>query len=121
MMALAYRDLPDIDSVEPLGEADFECLEAVREVLARHDRLDRFGITLMHGHFPLGEDEVLVESCDDEARILTMKVEPAEILAGGNLVQTSWRLSDGVALATCRTACVFANGSHQRNKHVVSR
>lgn len=121
MLALAYRDLPDIDAVEPLNEADFACLAAIRDVLAQHGRLDRFGITLMHGHFPIGEDEVLVESCDDEARTLTMTIQPAGVVNQGNIVQTAWRLSDGATLAACRNACVVSGGTHHPNKHIVSR
>lgn len=121
MLALAYRDLPDIDAVTPLNEDDFACLAAIREVLAQHGRLDRFGVTLMHGHFPIGEDEVLVESCDDTARTLTMTIHPAEVLKQGNLVQTAWRLSDGASLAACRNACVVSGGTHHRNKHITTR
>lgn len=121
MLALAYRDLPDIDAVDPLNEADFACLAAIRDVLAQHGRLDRFGITLMHGHFPIEDHEVLVESCDDATRTLTMTIQPADVVNDGNLVQTAWRLSDGASLMACRNACVFSGGTHHPNKHVTSR
>lgn len=120
MLALAYRDLPEIDAVEPLNDADFACLAALRDVLEQHGRLDRFGITLMHGHFPIHEHEVLVESCDDATRTLTMNIQPAEVLEQGSFVQTAWRLTDGAALATCRNACISNGGRHPR-KHIVSR
>lgn len=118
MLALAYQDLPDIDETPPLDDADFSCLAEVREVLARHGRLGRFGVTLLHNHFPINEGEVLVESCDDVGRTLTMRVEPSSVLASASLTPTSWRLTDGAALIGCYKACVAVNGDHKRNKHV---
>lgn len=116
-MALAYRDLADIDDVAPLDEQDTACLAEIREVLVRRGKLDRFGVSLLHSHFFIGEDEVLVESCDHDGRTLTMTVEPKEALASPNLVQTAWRLSDGETMAACYSACVMANNSHKR-RHV---
>ncbi len=117
MLALAYRDLPDIDAVTPLDAADFACLAEVREVLSRHGRLDRFGVNLLHTHFPMSDDEVLVESCDDAARALTMTVQPKSALDTADIIPTSWRLTDGEALLGCYQACVAAGGSHKR-RHV---
>lgn len=121
MLALAYRDLPDIDAVKPLNETDFACLAEIRDVLEKHGHLDRFGITLMHSHFPIQEGEVLVESCDDEARTLTMSIQPAGMLEEGNLVQTAWRLSDGATMVECRNACVVNGLGRHPRKHIVSR
>ena len=117
MLALAYQDLPDIDAVTPLGMDDHACLAEIREVLARHGRLDRFGITLLHSHFPIGDNEVLVEHCDDQARSLTMTVQSKTVLESPNLKPTSWRLTDGEAMVSCITSCVSSNGKHGR-KHV---
>jgi hypothetical protein len=117
MLALAYRDLPDIDAVTPLDADDIKCLEDVRDILAKHGRLDRFGVTLLHSHFPIEDGEVLVESCDDAERTLTMKVLPKEVLAEPSITPTAWRLSSGEALLGCYNACVAASGGHKR-KHV---
>ncbi|MGO7367086.1 hypothetical protein [Rhizobium leguminosarum] len=117
MLALAYQNLRDIDEVPALNEADMACMAELRDVLARHGRLDRFGVTLLHSHFPIHDDEVLVEACDDQARTLAMSVQPKEVLANASLKATSWRLSDDATLVGCYSACVAAGGSHKR-RHV---
>ncbi|MDT0449491.1 hypothetical protein RM609_10460 [Streptomyces sp. DSM 40473] len=37
-------------------------------VLEKHGNLDRFGLCLLHDHFPVASDEVLVETHDADAR-----------------------------------------------------
>lgn len=101
-----WGDLKDIDDVEPVNESDAPCLAEIREVLARHGQLHRFGIALLHSHFELGPDEVLLESSDEEERTLTLKparVEEARL----NSVGTVWMLREGdvTAMSWCRTYC----------------
>lgn len=86
-----------IDAVESLGPRDEAVIEQVRKVLEENDALDRFGITLLHSHFDLGDDEVLVETVDAEARTLTIRPESkAKLDAEADPVVTSWRLrADG--------------------------
>lgn len=117
MLALAYKDLADIDTVPSLDDDDMACLSDIRDVLLKHGKLERFGVNLLHSHFPIKEDEVLVETCDDEARTLTMKVKSKDVLASSDLKATAWRLSDGEVMLGCYTACVAAGGGHKR-KHV---
>lgn len=117
MLALAYKDLADIDAVPSLNDGDMACLSEIRDILLKHGKLDRFGVNLLHSHFPIKDDEVLVETCDDEARTLTMKVKPKNALASPDLKATAWRLSSGETMLGCYSACVAAGGGHKR-KHV---
>jgi hypothetical protein len=50
---MAYTELPDIDETAPLDASDHSCMKEIRDVLARHDKLNRFGLTLLHTHFPV--------------------------------------------------------------------
>lgn len=90
----------------------------VREVLAKHGALQRFGLTLLHQHFHMDEDEVLVESIDKEHRTLTL--QPALIDSTGG-TETSWRLDDKVAQRRCETLCEPIpqqyGGGHNRNHY----
>lgn len=95
----------DIDQVEPLSEKDEPVFAAVREALEQYGALDRFGLTLLHEHFDVDPDEVLVESVDKERRILTTQPVKASDIPPENLIQTSWRLDTGVALGTCIQTC----------------
>lgn len=117
-IAMAYRNLTDIDEVPPLTEADRECLSEIREVLKRHERLDRFGVMLLHTHFPILDDEVLLETCDVDQRRLTLEVAPKTVLQSREIVPTSWRLRDDATLTGCYQACVKAHGGSHSRRHV---
>lgn len=89
-----YDALQDIHDIDPLGESDYGCLEEVREVLKKHGKGDRFGVTLLHKHFDLREDEILVEYTDVDGREQLIKPEKKSD-ALDNSIETSWRFGDG--------------------------
>ncbi|HEX5407728.1 MAG TPA: hypothetical protein VFX16_36125 [Pseudonocardiaceae bacterium] len=68
LKSMQWADLDHIADVRPIGDADAACLDEVRLVLARHNALDRFGIALLHNHFDLGDDEMMLETTDAERR-----------------------------------------------------
>lgn len=105
-IAQAYIGLKDIDDVEPLNASDAVCLSEVRDVLRKHGMLDRFGVTLLHSHFPIFEGETLVESSDHEGRTLIMELRLPEH-------------GDAVVGAKCGSACVVRHATKQHErKHV---
>lgn len=116
-LALAYAGLKDIDEVAPLNDGDHECLADVREVLRRHGRLDRFGLTLLHSHFDIRDDEMLLESCDHDKRELFMRPVKLNSVTVENVVETQWRLTDGTTMVRCKVGCVQAPGSGHRKHH----
>jgi len=61
---LQWNRLQDINAVRPIDESDAECLEEIRSVLQKHNCLSRFGISLLHSHFDLEEDEILLDTTD---------------------------------------------------------
>jgi len=65
---LQWSNLEHIDHVRPIDEHDADCLEEVRHVLEKHGCLQRFGIALLHSHFGLADDEMLLETTDVEKR-----------------------------------------------------
>ena len=65
---LQWNKLQDIDVVKPIGESDAECLKEIRTVLEKHNCLSRFGVSLLHSHFNLAEDEILLETTDVSKR-----------------------------------------------------
>jgi hypothetical protein len=102
---LQWARLKDMDDVEPINDSDLTCLAEVREVLKKHGKRERFGVALLHKHFDIAPDEVLVESTDKEGRVLTIKPEKQE--AAGNTVGTVWQLLDGEfeLMMACRFKC----------------
>jgi hypothetical protein len=110
--------LKDIAETEPVGDADAECLQDVREVLERHGMLDRFGVMLLHSHFHVSEDEVLLEHSDHENRQLRIDVVP--VARKGASIQTQFRFMPSGAAATvwCTQQCATdVQGNHYANGH----
>lgn len=62
--SLQWSRLNYIDDVRPIGPDDAACLNEIRDVLAKHGCLDRFGVSLLHNHFEVADDEMLLETTD---------------------------------------------------------
>jgi hypothetical protein len=107
-----YSSLTDIDEVEPLTDRDHSVLTELRDVLRKHAVTDRFGVCLLHRHFDLNDDEVLVESTDPDARVSTLTVARRNSIRGRS-IETVWRFSKDrsiVAGTECRQTCEYDNG-----------
>lgn len=100
-----WADLKNIDEVEPLNDSDHDCLTEVRDVLKRHGKLDRFGVALLHSHFDLQPDEIMLEAVNEADRTLVTSIvkqtsEPA------NHIGTIWSLrDDATTMAYCKQYC----------------
>ena len=106
MAPVQWAKLSHIDVIEPIGEHDAECFAEIREVLLRHGKTNRLGVALLHSHFELAEDEVLLETCDQNARELTMS--PAKInTVESRDIGTIWMFGDDDInqMAWCRSYC----------------
>jgi len=64
MQSMQWSTLKHIADVEPIGDGDEACLEEIRLVLQKHNCLDRFGVSLLHSHFELDDDELMLETTD---------------------------------------------------------
>ncbi|MEU9378160.1 hypothetical protein AB0D94_30980 [Streptomyces sp. NPDC048255] len=71
----ARKPLPRFEEAKGLGPSDAEFVRDLVEVLEKHGNLDRFGLCLLHDHFPLAADEVMVEMNDSGTRTLHAHVE----------------------------------------------
>lgn len=91
-----------IADVRPIDNNDADCLNEIREVLEKHDNLGRFGLALLHNHFELKTDEILLETTDVETREQFLRP-----------VKQSWMDENGVTAQT--TVVVFdEDGYHRR-------
>jgi hypothetical protein len=66
--SMQWSQLDHIADVRPIDDSDAACLEDIRAVLAKHNCLDRFGVTLLHSHFDIAEDEMMLETTDLDRR-----------------------------------------------------
>lgn len=88
-------DLPHISDAQALTDRDNPMVEELVAVLKKYNALDRFGIALLHQHFPINKDEVLCETVDAKNRVLTTKpVSKSELEAEPHTV-TVWDLRTG--------------------------
>ena len=93
VMPTQWSVLKDIDDIEPLNDSDLPCLLEVRDVLKKHNRLSRLGVCLLHSHFDLNSDEIMLEYTDAEQRVLTTKAVRNDHNTD-NKVATMWMLRD---------------------------
>jgi hypothetical protein len=110
--SVQFASLTDVDDVAPISDKDHDVLEEVRDVLRKHGVTDRFGICLLHRHFDLAEDEILMESTDVTARRSVLEVMP-KLDHDVRTLPTQWRFSmrgDVDADTECRKACHYDSG-----------
>lgn len=93
---MQWSALPDLHETPPLDDNDLECLEDLRDVLARHGKLKRFAIHLAHRHFVLGAGEVLIERPDPDGR--TQHVTVGRLDEELEARPTTWLFEEGPAM-----------------------
>jgi len=116
LQPLQFNELPDINDVPPISPEDEACLEEIKAILEKHNRTSKFGIALLHNHFMLEDDEVLMEYCDSEKRLLISKPVKHSSLLDKQAIETLWRFDtqlDGNAQKWCEKYCPRG----QDNKH----
>jgi hypothetical protein len=106
--------LHDIDDIQPINDSDSECLTEISHVLKKYGKRERFGVALLHKHFDLAEGEILLETTDKQARVLTIK--PVQKAEAGPMIETVWELGegkDGTAILGCKLYCGYnIHGGH---------
>jgi hypothetical protein len=79
-----------IHDVRPIGDSDAPVFEEIRSVLEKHGCLDRFGIALLHRHFDVGDEEMMLETTNEAAREHWVRpVLREELTARGLTVQST--------------------------------
>lgn len=117
-----WSEIKDIDYIEPISERDTDCLLEIREVLRKYKKMERFGVALLHQHFDLAEDEIMLETSDHETRTLTSA--PVKQLEAGNTnIGTIWMLRDGdiTTMTWCRQYCKRGIFGNHFNSHTKAR
>ena len=96
--------------MRPASEEDTQVFQELYHVLEKHNALRRFGITLLHQHFDIADDEVLLETTDLKARIQMIQPVKKKELDGVRHIETSWRLDTGKPVMGC--ACIDTGSGH---------
>ncbi len=112
---LQWGRLQDLQDVEPLDADDVACMRDLRDVLARHGRLERFALQLAHKHFDIAADEVLVEYSDPvrrEQRLHVRSRDGSDLL---DAVPTLWSLAEERPRVVC--VCAQRAGQGHLGRH----
>jgi hypothetical protein len=112
---LQWKHLRELREVAPLDAADLACMAELREVLARHGRLQRFALQLVHKHFDISEREVLVEYTDIERREHRLRVEPRASALVRQSIPTAWLLDRERPAVVC--VCAFRRDQGHLGRH----
>ena len=112
-MTTQISKLPDISEVKHYNESDKPVFAEIMSVLKKHNALDRFGVTLLHQHFDISEDEILCESTDTITRTQTIKPIKKSELAEQDYTETSWRLDNGTVMTAC--VCIKFGNDHSHH------
>jgi hypothetical protein len=117
MQAFQWSQLPRINEVDRgLDASDRECLREVAQVLRAHGKEWRFGVNLLHSHFDLGEDEVLLETNDVRDNSLWIRPIPKAEVANEDIVETAWCLADGQPRMGCVCKKLGDDHAHHHNR-----
>ena len=113
-----YRGLTDIDDTPDPSQSEREQLERLADFMAKEGMTERFGITLLHDHFPVSDDEILIEFYDAENRTLTTRPCPKTDLAKYTQAprETQWRWDNASGLL-CLIHCIN-NGQGHGGTHI---
>ena len=108
---MQWGKLADLHEVPPLQADDMECMNAIRAVLKQFGKLDRFALHLIHKHFEIDADEVLVEYSNPATREQFFRPEKKDSADARDAIPTTWILKDEEASAVC--VCARRDDGHQ--------
>jgi hypothetical protein len=81
-----YAILPNIDDTDAgtITADDQACLDEIGDCLLRAKVHSRFAVTLLHSHFPIDDDEILLEEAHSGEQMITLqpvRVRPSSVFA----------------------------------------
>lgn len=87
------------------------CMRAMRDVLLKFGKVDRFALHLVHKHFDLADDEILVEYSNANTREQYFRPEKADSPIALEAIPTTWMLKDMDPSVIC--TCARTENGHQ--------
>ena len=107
ILPMQWTGLADLPDVPPVDDGDLDCLAEIRDVLARHGKLNRFAVHLAHRHFALGPDEILIERPDPDGR--TQHVTVGRLADEPDARPTTWLFDRGARCFFRTRSIAFAS------------
>jgi hypothetical protein len=91
VIAMEFADPADFGSTSSVSPDDEAVLAGISERLQAHGKTERFGVRLIRNPLGLGDNEVLLETCDIAHRTLHCSVGERDGDRAANAVETSWQ------------------------------
>lgn len=107
---MQWGKLDDLHDLAPLNDNDVACMRAVRDVLLQFGKVERFALHLVHKHFDIADDEILVEYSNANTREQFFRPEKADSTNAKDAIPTTWILRDMEASALC--VCARTENGH---------
>ena len=107
---IPYMGSPEL---ETFSDKDAACFKDIRDVLARHGALKRFGMFLIHRHFDVAEDEEMTECTDHAGRTLTILPRKKADIDRAATVPTNWIFTESEEIAAACCTCARNEQGHQ--------
>ncbi|WP_027879261.1 hypothetical protein [Mesoflavibacter zeaxanthinifaciens] len=102
-----WNDLPTLTDVHEISAKDDLCLKELQSVIEKYGLTSKFGVALLHKHFSIGDDEVLLEKNDPVEKLLTSSPIKISEINNEGYATTIWRFDDGH-----RYGCSYCNKNH---------
>jgi hypothetical protein len=90
VIAMEFADQPDFGSTSSVSPDDEAILAGVSARLQAHGKIERFGVRLIRNPLCLGDNEVLLETCDFAHRTLHCSVTARDGNRAARSIETSW-------------------------------
>lgn len=115
VQAMQWGDIPYMGSpkLQPFSPDDSECFREIRDVLARHRALKRFGVFLIHKHFDIDDDEEMTECTDQPGRLLTIAPRKKVEIDRDVTIPTNWIFTETEEIAAACCTCARNDQGHQ--------
>ena len=111
-LAFAVNRLSDIHLIDRRLPTDDPCIAEIKAVLKRHGLDKKYGLTLLHKHFDLAADEIMIEHTDLANRTLVSRPEKADAFPEANLMEVTWSLDSDTLMAGCIWKCFYTSGAN---------
>jgi hypothetical protein len=118
VIVMEFADPAEFGSTSSVSPDDEAALAGISERLQAHGKTERFGVRLVRNPLGLGDNEVLVETCDIGHRILHCSVGERDGDRAADAVETSWQWKPSLSktrprpIQKCASLCWPIDDSH---------
>jgi hypothetical protein len=124
VIGMEFADAADFGSASPVSSDDEAVLTGIAQRLGARGKTERFGVRLIRNPLGLAKDEVLLETCDLDHRMLHCSVGARNGARAGTTVETTWQWTPSPSgsgrkpIQDCITECPTTDGDHVGSSHM---